>query len=61
MRLVSAAQKAAMAKIQEIWNRTVPSVVYETIEEVITWDKKVNGLTFTQDSVVYFSDAWLTK
>ncbi|MEO5840615.1 MAG: ABC transporter substrate-binding protein [Acidimicrobiales bacterium] len=57
----TATQKAAMAKIQEIWNRTVPSVVYETIEEVITWDKKVNGLTFPQDSVVYFSDAWLAK
>ncbi|HUP71719.1 MAG TPA: ABC transporter substrate-binding protein [Acidimicrobiales bacterium] len=57
----AATQKAALAKIQEVWNRTVPSVVYETIEEVITWDKKVNGLVFTQDSVVYFSDAWLTK
>ena len=51
------AQKAVLAKIQKIWNETVPSSITETIEEVIVTDSKVQGVVPTIDSRVLFHNA----
>lgn len=55
------AQAEVLAEIQEIWNETAPSFVYETIEELIAWRPEVRGLTFNLETVVYFDDAYLVR
>ena len=52
-------RKAAMAEIQEIWNATMPSALYQAVQEGVIWQDHVHDLTFTQDAVVMFDDAWL--
>jgi peptide/nickel transport system substrate-binding protein len=50
---------AAMADIEEIWAETVPSPIYESLEEMIIADGSVQGLLSNSASTVLFSDAFL--
>lgn len=50
-------QQAALARIQEIWNDTAPTIVTAAIEELIIWQDDVSGLDFNQETVALFDDA----
>ncbi|MEZ5247178.1 MAG: ABC transporter substrate-binding protein [Acidimicrobiales bacterium] len=53
------AEQAAIADIQEVWNETVPSPIYEALEEMIIADDSVRGLLSGSAASVVFSDAYL--
>jgi peptide/nickel transport system substrate-binding protein len=53
------AEMEAMATIQEVWNETVPSLIYAAVEDVVIWSDEVRGLVPTHYSVMYFDDAYL--
>lgn len=50
---------AAAARIQEVWNETVPSVIYGATEDVVVWDSDVHGMVPTLYSVMMFHRASL--
>jgi peptide/nickel transport system substrate-binding protein len=52
---------AALKKIQEAWNRTVPHVVLGASEEFITWSDAVSGLEFNRDTIVMFGKARIER
>jgi peptide/nickel transport system substrate-binding protein len=53
--------KQALAKLQQIWNDTVPSANLAAVENLIAWNKNVHGLVFNENYAFYFSKAYLTK
>ncbi len=55
-----AERKAALEKIQDIWRQDVPSVVYESLVEVIAWNKNIQGIRPTVATVVMFDKAWIS-
>ncbi|HWJ62726.1 MAG TPA: ABC transporter substrate-binding protein [Acidimicrobiales bacterium] len=52
-------QKAALAKIQDIWNDTVPAEVLTTSEEVIFVNDELKGVVPGHNAYTYFGDAYL--
>lgn len=52
-------QKAALAKIQEIWNETVPGILVSTSEETIAMADNLHGVRHGHNTYVYFGDAYL--
>ena len=52
-------QVAVLAKIQGVWNDTVPSTITETIEETIVVDPSVKGVVPTIDSRILFDNAFI--
>ncbi|HEX7095192.1 MAG TPA: ABC transporter substrate-binding protein [Acidimicrobiales bacterium] len=50
-------RKQILAKIQRLWNETVPSANFATNEDVILWQDRVDGLNFSSESLVFFDDA----
>lgn len=53
--------QAALAEIWSVWQETVPSVTYETIEEYIVFKDNVKGIRPTQASGIMFHDAYLEQ
>jgi len=51
--------KAALRNVQELWNETVPSAVYTAAESMVIWSDEVEGLRFSQESLVRFDGAHL--
>jgi peptide/nickel transport system substrate-binding protein len=51
--------RKALATIQSLWNKLVPSAAFEVTQEAIVWTPKVKGLEFTQDTNTIFSHAYL--
>jgi peptide/nickel transport system substrate-binding protein len=51
---------AALARMQEIWNETIPSVSLATVEEFVGVSDRVHGLQQTSATNVLFDDAYLT-
>lgn len=49
----------ALATIQELWNETAPSAVFESIENLTIWQDDVHNLEFTQNWMTYFDDAYI--
>ena len=52
-------QRAALATLQEVWNRDVPAVILGSTEETIVNAPELRGLTYSRDAVVMFNDAYL--
>ncbi len=52
-------RKAALDKIQDIWRQDTPSVIYESLVEVIAWNKNIQGIRPTVATVVMFDKAWI--
>jgi peptide/nickel transport system substrate-binding protein len=54
-----AERKAALDKIQEIWRQDMPTPIYESLVEMIAWNKNIQGIRPTVASVVMFDKAWI--
>jgi peptide/nickel transport system substrate-binding protein len=50
----------AMARIQEIWNETVPSAILGAVQEDVYWRDGVAGLEFSNDNLTFLDEAHLT-
>ena len=53
--------KAAMKKIQELWNKLNPAVPLGYQLDQMYWSSKVHGVDPTAARVVRFDRAWLSK
>ena len=53
--------KAAFDAMQELWNEIVPSVQYETVEEMIIFTPEVQGVKQTQATIILFDDAYIAE
>jgi peptide/nickel transport system substrate-binding protein len=49
----------ALETIQELWNETAPSAVFESSENLTIWQDDVHNLEFTQNWMTYFDDAYI--
>jgi peptide/nickel transport system substrate-binding protein len=50
----------ALAAVQEAWNESVPAVGLAAVETTIAWQDGVEGLTFNENMLVHFDDAYVT-
>ena len=55
------AKKAAYKTLAEIWNKDVPSIIFETVIERIAWQNKVHGIVMNESSMYYLDKAWIEK
>ena len=55
-----AERKAALDKIQEIWRQDMPTPVYESLIELIAWNKNIKGIRPTVATTVMFDKAWIS-
>lgn len=53
--------KAAIAKIQTIWNGQVPFLNWMPMAEVIAWNDQVHGVRSGSNSNLAFDQAWIAK
>jgi len=51
--------KRALAKVQEIWNETIPLTIFNGREAIIYWADEVHGLDISLRTLVFFDDTWL--
>ena len=56
-----AAKKAAYKTLAELWNKDVPSVIFETVIERVAFQNKVQGVYLTESSMFFLDKAWLQK
>ncbi len=56
-----AAKKAAYKTLAELFNKDVPSVIYETVIERVAWQSKVHGIYMTESTMAYLDKAWIEK
>ena len=56
-----AAKKAAFKTLAELWNKDVPSVIFETVIERVAFQNKVQGVYLTESSMFFLDKAWLQK
>ncbi|MDR7303836.1 ABC transporter substrate-binding protein [Haloactinomyces albus] len=54
-------QRAAMRGIQQLWNKTVPALVYGPTPELLTWSTSLRGVEGTLNSMVLLDEAWLAR
>jgi peptide/nickel transport system substrate-binding protein len=54
-------KKTALAAVQQVWNATVPGVMYQQDEEFLTWGDKVHGVKLTREGVAMFDDVYIDK
>jgi peptide/nickel transport system substrate-binding protein len=52
-------RRDGLAAVQEVWNETVPGVVYSHDEEFLTWTDEVHGLRLTREGVAMLDDAYV--
>ncbi|WP_024794388.1 ABC transporter substrate-binding protein [Tomitella biformata] len=53
------AARAVIAKIQALWNETVPSAPISGLPSFWAWQKNVHGVTPTATGIMLFDQAWL--
>jgi peptide/nickel transport system substrate-binding protein len=53
--------RAALGEVQRVWDDTVPTIVYESVQEMIATAPAVHDVAPTRDTVVMFQDAWLDR
>lgn len=53
------AQQAAMVKIQEAWNESVPFLAWMPFAELTAWSDEVHGVKGAANSMVLFDEAWM--
>lgn len=51
--------QAAIEQVQEVWNDTIPAVVYMTDEGAWLWSGDVRGMQFTRGVTPYFDTAYI--
>ena len=44
-------KQEALVGVQEVWNATVPSMVYGHVEEGVVWSDDVEGIEFTSETI----------
>lgn len=52
-------QKAALAKVQNLWNEDIPGQLLTTVEEAIFVSDNVKGVVAGHNAYVYFGDAFI--
>lgn len=55
------ARRAAIAEIQEVWNATAPSAILRASEYVVAWAPRVHGITFSQEAIAYYDEAYVVS
>jgi peptide/nickel transport system substrate-binding protein len=53
--------KAALVKLQKVWNETVPAAPIAASEEANVHGPKIRGIVGTQEATILFADAWRAK
>ncbi len=53
--------KAATAKMQTVWNQTVPEVWYAVGQDTVLGSKKLRGVVTSSNTTVLLGKAWLAK
>ena len=56
-----AAKKAAYKTMSEIWNKDVPSIIFETVVERVAWQNKVHGVVMNESSMYFLDKVWIEK
>jgi ABC-type transport system substrate-binding protein len=56
-----AAKKAAYKTLAELWNKDVPSVIFETVIERVAYQNKVHGVNVTENTMFFLDKAWIEK
>jgi peptide/nickel transport system substrate-binding protein len=56
-----AAKKAAYKTLAELFNKDVPSVIFETVIERVAWQNKVRGVYMTENTMFFLDKAWVEK
>jgi peptide/nickel transport system substrate-binding protein len=51
--------RSALAEVQEVWNETVPAAGLAAVQPTIAWQDGVHGLTFNENMLVHFDQAWV--
>ena len=54
-------QRAALSKIQTIWNETVPEVWFSVGQDALLWNPKLHGAVPSSQSTVLLGKAWLSR
>jgi hypothetical protein len=52
-------KREALAGVQEVWDETVPGVMYQQDEEFLTWADNVHGVRLTREGVAMLYDVWI--
>jgi peptide/nickel transport system substrate-binding protein len=52
-------KRDALAEVQEVWDETVPGVMYQQDEEFLTWADEVHGVRLTREGVAMLDDVWV--
>ncbi len=55
------ARKAAYKTLAELYNRDVPSIIYETVIERVAWQNKIHGVYMTESTMLYLDKTWIEK
>lgn len=55
------ARKAAYKTMADLWNKDVPSVVFNAVIERIAYQNKVHGVYANESSMFYLDKAWIEK
>jgi peptide/nickel transport system substrate-binding protein len=53
--------KAALARIQQVWNDSIPSMNYQAVEVMVASGDRVHGLTQSQEAIVLFDKAFVDR
>jgi peptide/nickel transport system substrate-binding protein len=56
-----AAKKAAYKTLAELWNKDLPSIIFETVIERVAWQNKVKGVYVSENTMFYLDKAWVEK
>ena len=56
-----AAKKAAYKTLAELWNKDLPSIIFETVIERVAWQNKVKGIYVSENTMFYLDKAWVEK
>ena len=51
--------KEATEQVQDVWNDIAPGAIFSTAQETVIWNQKVKGIVPTQESNVFFADAYV--
>jgi peptide/nickel transport system substrate-binding protein len=54
-------RREAIAAIQEIWDETIPGVMYQQDEEFLTWSDRVHGVRLTREGVAMLDDVYVDQ
>jgi peptide/nickel transport system substrate-binding protein len=54
-------RQAGIAAVQEVWDETVPGVMFQQDEEFLTWADGVHGVRLTREGVAMLDDVYVDR